>query len=106
LNAASDNVADVLLNWTGSVSATSYNIRRSTNNGLAYTLIGTTSMKTFMDTNTVSGTSYYYVVSALNSNGESSNFSPASCQAILRHEQPGLSNCHAGGNASRRLALE
>jgi hypothetical protein len=77
LNAASDNVADVLLNWTGSVSATSYNIRRSTNNGLAYTLIGTTSMKTFMDTNTVSGTSYYYVVSALNSNGESSNSSPA-----------------------------
>lgn len=77
LNATSDNVADVLLNWTGSVSATSYNIRRSTNNGLAYTFIGTSSTTTFIDTNTVSGTSYYYVVSALNSNGESSNSSPA-----------------------------
>jgi len=77
LTATSDNSAEVFLNWTPSGSATGYNIHSSTNNGLAYTLVGTSSAANFTDANTVSGTTYYYVVSAVNSNGESPNSSPA-----------------------------
>lgn len=51
----------------------SYNIKRSTTSGGAYTTIGTVTATSFTDTNVSNGTTYYYVVSATNSLGENPN---------------------------------
>ena len=63
------NFGPVLLTWTTSAGATSYNIYRSPNtNGFA--IIGSSVSTGFSDSNAVSGTTYYYVVTAVNGGGE------------------------------------
>jgi hypothetical protein len=59
----------VLLNWNAT-GATSYNVKRSTVSGGPYSTIGTPAMNTFTDSALANGTTYYYVVSALNEAGE------------------------------------
>lgn len=62
------------LAWTGSAGATSYNVKRSTTSGGPYTIVGPNVTATsFTDTGLTNGTTYYYVVSAVNFKGESSN---------------------------------
>jgi fibronectin type 3 domain-containing protein len=68
----------VSLTWTASNGATSYHIKRSTTSGGPYTQISALSAATFTDAGLTNGTTYYYVVSALNSAGESANSSQAS----------------------------
>ncbi len=51
----------------------SYNIKRSTTPGGPYTTIGTVTEIKFTDTNITNGTTYYYVVSSIDSTGENSN---------------------------------
>jgi fibronectin type 3 domain-containing protein len=70
--------AQVSLTWTASNSATSYHVKRSTTNGGPYTQISAPTAANFTDTGLTNGTAYYYVVSALNSAGESANSSQAS----------------------------
>ena len=67
------------LAWLASPSATSYNVKRSTTSGGSYTTIVTnlTSLG-YTDTNLANATTYYYVVSAQNPAGESTNSSQAS----------------------------
>jgi fibronectin type 3 domain-containing protein len=72
--------AQVSLTWTASAGATSYNVKRGTTAGGPYTTpvasgITTTS---YTDTGLTNGTTYYYVVSAVNTNGESANSAQAS----------------------------
>jgi hypothetical protein len=67
----------VTLNWSSSSGATSYNVKRSTADGGPYTLFTNLTTTTWLDTNVVNGTRYFYVVSALNVSGESSNSVPA-----------------------------
>ena len=61
----------VTLFWTASSGATGYNVEGSTNNGGPYNVIGAnvTSLS-FTNTGLINGTPYFYVVSALNANGE------------------------------------
>jgi fibronectin type 3 domain-containing protein len=68
-----------ILTWLASPSATSYNVKRSTTSGGSYTTIVTnlTSLG-YTDTNLANATTYYYVVSAQNPAGESTNSSQAS----------------------------
>ena len=66
------------LTWSASSGATSYNVKRSTTTGGPYTQIVTTTVASDMDTSLTNGTTYYYVVSAVNSVGESANSSQAS----------------------------
>jgi fibronectin type 3 domain-containing protein len=75
--------AQVSLSWTGSAGATSYNVYRSTTSGSGYTNIGSSATTNFTDTTVINGTTYYYVVTALNTNGESgySNEASATPQA-------------------------
>jgi fibronectin type 3 domain-containing protein len=72
----------VSLSWTASSGATSYNVNRSTTSGGPYTTIATgVTTTSYTDMFLTSGTTYYYVVSALNSAGESPNSNEASAMA-------------------------
>jgi fibronectin type 3 domain-containing protein len=63
----------VVLGWSPSNGATNYNVKFSTTNGGPYTTIGSTATTGYTNTGLANGTTYYYVVSAVNSFGESSN---------------------------------
>ena len=66
--------AQITLAWSGAGGATAYNVKRSTIAGGPYTTIAAHVTSTgYTDTTVTNGTSYYYVVSAVNSAGESSN---------------------------------
>ncbi|HKQ38794.1 MAG TPA: metallophosphoesterase, partial [Verrucomicrobiae bacterium] len=65
--------AQVSLTWGTSSGAASYNVKRSTTSGGPYTTIASPATTSYLDTAVVNGTTYYYVVSAVNSNGESAN---------------------------------
>jgi autotransporter-associated beta strand protein len=71
--AATPGNGQVALNWNASDGATSYNVKRSLTNGGPYTVIANPSTTNYTDTAVTNGTRYYYVVSALNANGESSD---------------------------------
>ena len=67
-------VGSVPLTWTAIADATTYNIKRATTSGGPYTTIKTgQATASYSDTTAVNGTTYYYVVSAVNTGGESVN---------------------------------
>ena len=73
----------VNLSWNAAVNATGYNVKRSTTNGGTYTIIVTNTSSTgYLDTSVQNGTAYYYVVSALNSGGESANSTQVSVTPV------------------------
>lgn len=66
----------VSLAWTASSGATSYNVKRSETTGGSYTTItspGAVTTTSYIDTTAANDTPYFYVVSAVNSAGESDN---------------------------------
>src|SRR5215469_11693946 len=63
----------IALSWTGSLTASSYNVQRSTTSGGPYTAVGSTTTTSFTNTGLTNGTVYYYVVSAVNSAGSGAN---------------------------------
>jgi hypothetical protein len=69
----------VALSWNSSSGATCYNVKRSTTSGSGYATIAShVTTISYTDTTAVNGTTYYYVVSAVNSSGESANSSQVS----------------------------
>ena len=70
--------AQVALNWPTTAGAASYNVKRATVNGGPYTTITNVSTLDFMDNGLANGTTYYYVISAVNALGETANSAPAS----------------------------
>ena len=70
--------AQVTLTWMASTSATSYHVKRATVTGGPYTQITAPSTTNFTDTGLTNATTYFYVVSALNTGGESANSTQAS----------------------------
>ncbi|HEX9081824.1 MAG TPA: glycoside hydrolase family 44 protein, partial [Holophagaceae bacterium] len=66
----------VLLSWAPSAGAVGYHVQRTTTSGGPYSLIGSPTIATYADTGVSNGTTYFYVVSAIYSSGES----PASAQ--------------------------
>ena len=71
------------LSWSASSGATSYNVQRSTTSGGAYTTIASPTTTSYTDTGVTNGTTYYYVVSAVNTAGESTNSSQVSATPQL-----------------------
>ena len=63
--------AVVPLSWNASFGATSYNVKRSTNNGGPYSVTFNVAGTNYSDTSVSNGTTYYYVVTAVGPNGES-----------------------------------
>ena len=107
--------AQVSLSWTASTGASSYALKRSTTSGGPYTQMSTPSATTYMDTGLTNGTTYYYVVAAVNSAGSSANSNqasatpaapvnvpsvPAGLQAIAGNAQVGLSWTASNGATS------
>ena len=70
--------AQVNLTWNVSAGATSYHLKRSTTAGSGYTQIGAPPTANFADSGLTNGTTYYYVVTAVNTAGESGNSNQAS----------------------------
>jgi fibronectin type 3 domain-containing protein len=63
----------VSLSWMPAVGATSYNVKSATMSGGPYTTVANLNATNFVVTGLVNFTTYYFVVSALNFNGEGDN---------------------------------
>lgn len=73
--------AKVTLGWSASAGAASYNVKRATTSAGPFTTLTNTATTSYVDTTAVNGTTYYYVVSAVNSAGESVN-------SVVAHATP------------------
>lgn len=69
------------LTWNTTRSATSYNLKRAPAFAGPYTNLASSVLPAYADTNVMSGTTYYYEVSAVSGFGESSNSAAASAYA-------------------------
>ena len=75
--------SQMVLSWTAATGATNYNIKRATASGGPYTTIGCTAATTFTDPTASYGNTWYYVVSGINSSGESANSNEANATLTL-----------------------
>jgi hypothetical protein len=73
----------VALTWSLSSGATSYHVKRGTVSGGPYSTIASPSTTSYTDTSLTNGTAYYYVVSAVNANGESGNSGEKSATPVV-----------------------
>src|SRR5207249_4495066 len=70
--------SQVSLSWNVSSNAVSYNVKRATVSGGPYSTLASPAIASYSDTGVVNCATYYYVVSATNSVGESTNSGEAS----------------------------
>jgi fibronectin type 3 domain-containing protein len=71
------------LSWAASASATGYNLKRASVSGGAYTTIASNLTElAYTDSGLAGGATYYYVVTASNTFGESGNSVEASAQTV------------------------
>ncbi|MGA2430043.1 MAG: glycoside hydrolase family 44 protein [Candidatus Acidiferrum sp.] len=98
--------AQVSLTWSASATATSYNVKRGTATGGPYTTISSPTATNFTDTGLTNGTTYFYVVSAVNSSGESANSTQASATPVAPTQAPAAPTglTATAGNAQVSLA--
>lgn len=66
---------EVQLNWNASFNTLTYNVKRSLISGGPYITIASPAVTNYLNTGLTNGTTYYYVVSAVNGDGESANSS-------------------------------
>lgn len=81
------------LNWNASTWATGYNVKRATASGGPYTtVLPNVAATNVVDSNVTDGTTYYYVVSALDAGNESANSTQVRVKpaATLRFEAESL----------------
>ena len=91
--------AAAVLNWSPSSGATSYNVKRGTASGGPYTTLpGSVTTTTFTDSGLSAGTTYYYVVTASNSAGQSGNSSEVSVAPLAQQLAPPTNLSAVGGN--------
>jgi hypothetical protein len=84
---ATGGTSEIVLSWTASPSAASYNIKRSTEAGSGYETIATGITATgYTDAGLTVGNTYYYVVSAVNALGESGDSSEANSLVLSASE--------------------
>jgi hypothetical protein len=101
---ATPTATKIPLTWDAMIDATNYNVKRSITSGGGYATIATVSGTAFTDSNAVSGTVYYYVVSALDQFGESSNSTQVAASLVNSGFQlvasPGVAAIAAGGSTN------
>ncbi len=72
----------IKLSWAASTNATSYNVKQATVSGGAYTTSTNVTDLIYTNTGLINGTLYYFVVSAVNSFGESTNSAQVSARPV------------------------
>jgi fibronectin type 3 domain-containing protein len=91
--------SQVSLVWRASSNATGYNLKRALASGGPYTIIASGVTTTnYTDSGLNSGTTYYYVVSALNSTGQSANSGRISATPVNLPQPRIVAACMAGGS--------
>ena len=94
----------VSLSWSAVSGATSYNVKRATVSGGPYAIVGSGITATsYTDTAVINDTTYFYVVSAVNANGESADSSQVGARpnsSVL------LNGVNSGGNAAGSFAAD
>jgi hypothetical protein len=78
----------ITLTWNISNGATSYHLKRSLTSGGPYSLIASPTAATFVDTALTNGTVYFYVVSAINVAGESTDSVQVSAAPDIQNPPP------------------
>ena len=81
LTAVADTSLRIDLSWVGGQAATSYNVKRSTTHLGPYTTVASPTNMNYIDGGLTNGVTYYYVVSAVNAYGESTNSAEANAVA-------------------------
>jgi len=79
---ATPGTGTVSLAWNAAANASSYNVKRSLTSGSGYVTLTNVAGTTFTNTGLADGTTYYFVVSATNSFGESANSAEASATTL------------------------
>lgn len=80
----------VALSWDAVVGATSYNVKRATTAGGPYnTSASNVTTTSYVDTDVINGTTYYYVVTAITTDGESANSNEASATPTVSPVEEG-----------------
>ncbi|MBN2446408.1 MAG: HEAT repeat domain-containing protein, partial [Phycisphaerae bacterium] len=74
----------VSLSWSPLADAEGYVVKRSITQGTGYAPVGETDLDSYLDTDVVHGTTYYYVVAATNEYGQSPNSQEASATPTNR----------------------
>ncbi|MCL4557203.1 MAG: fibronectin type III domain-containing protein [Deltaproteobacteria bacterium] len=97
--------AQVTLQWNASSGATSYNVYQSTTSGGPYSKVNATTTTDYIVTGLTNGTEYYFVVTAVNSAGDSgySNEVGATPQASSTKPNPPTGLIAVAGNAQVSL---
>jgi glucuronoarabinoxylan endo-1,4-beta-xylanase len=85
---ATAGVEQVMLNWQAGSYATSNNVERATVSGGPYTTVATVRGTGYIDSDLVGGTTYYYVVQALNGVGQTGNSAQASATPTANVPSP------------------
>ena len=83
--------SQITLTWNPFFSATSYNVKRSTTSGGAYTAIstpGTVTGTSYTDSTALNGTFYYYVVSAATSISQASETANSATEVAITPAVP------------------
>ncbi|MCI0746977.1 MAG: metallophosphoesterase [Verrucomicrobia subdivision 3 bacterium] len=103
---ASAGDSQVALNWNASIGAVSYIVKRADSSGGPYEIIGSgVTATTFTDDTVVNGSTYYYVVSAVNSNGESGDSDEVSATPQPPTAPLAPTNLTAAQGGKRRIVL-
>jgi fibronectin type 3 domain-containing protein len=82
--------AQVSLKWSASGGATSYHVKRATTSGGPYTQVSAPTSTSYTNTALTNGTTYYFVVSALDSAGESANSTQVSALPVIPTSIPAV----------------
>ena len=76
----------VTLGWSASTGATSYNVKRSTTSGGPYTTIASPTTTGYTNSGLTNGTTYFYVVTAVNASGGECELEPGQRHADFGHD--------------------
>jgi acid phosphatase type 7 len=103
--AAAPGNGQVALSWTASAGATSYRVKRSTTSGGPYTLVASPASANYVDSGLVNGTTYFYVVSAVNDIGESADSSQVSATPAAPTVPAAPSNLTLSATSKKKIRL-